>query len=97
VIIKDALACLNIPPQPDCKPVLKMLQLWKESKEASGVARLPIRAMTTSAFLALGEAERQCLLGDFIFLKDPDMPRQFFPRCVNAALFPLSVKLEHAF
>jgi hypothetical protein len=68
--------------QPDCKPIFKMLKLWRESEQASGIARPQMRVITKSAFLELSEEERGCLLEDFIVIKDTNASPDFLPEFV---------------
>jgi hypothetical protein len=60
-----------------------MMDLLQQSKRASGDTRPPMRGMTKSAFLALSEEEQGHLMGEFIIIKDTDVPSEFYPPSVK--------------
>ena len=60
-----------------------MVQLWKESEQASGNTHHQIWAITKSAFLVLSEEERGGLLDDFLIVKDTNVPPECLPQSVK--------------
>ena len=62
-----------------------MVQLWKESEQASGNTHHQIQAITKSAFLALSEEDKGSLLDDFDFLivKDTNVLPECLPQSVT--------------
>jgi hypothetical protein len=60
-----------------------MLALWESSKAAvSDVGRPLMRSVSKALFTSLSEEERGLLLGDFLIIKDTDVPTQFIPELV---------------
>ena len=56
-----------------------MVELLRQSEEASDISRPNVRVAAKSDFLALSEEDAGELLDDFIIIKDLNVSSEFFP------------------
>jgi hypothetical protein len=70
---------------------LQLVELWRQSEEASGMSRPNVKVISKSDFLALSEEDCGELLDDFIIVKDTNVSSEFLPRLASMALALRSV------